>query len=663
LHHDVVMPLSADRAARDTPVVSTDALGGMRRGARLAALSPAVGEQVARARKAVAFARAGRHAAAERLLREVAGALMRREALEPCARVQIDLGRLLLSRGRVSDARRAFADAAQGGRAARVDTLVSDASLWEAGALIDAGSLDDADAIASSVLAAPHALARHRAWAGACLVRVALWRNDVASALARLPSREAHDDAVVNGWIEATAVRALVAAGHLFAAGRRAAEARRLVAGDAVEALAIVEGARLRVLSEAGDLDAAAACLALVAQHARAARTPLVLARAQLVWATALRRAGCAREADALVMRLRRVLPAAPPLLRQAIEQVSGGGPSGSGPTVQERVRAARPARAEPDPLPELVGTSRALHDLRRAIVRAAAAPFAVLIEGESGVGKELVARAIHRLGPRAAGRFCDVNCAALPDELVEAELFGHARGAYTGAIGERAGLFEAASGGTLFLDEVSELSPRAQAKLLRVIQQQEVRRLGETVSRPIDVRIVGAANRGLSAEAAAGRFRTDLLYRLEVIHLRVPSLRDRPDDVPVLAECFWRAAAARVASRAVLSDALLGALARYEWPGNVRELQNVMAALAVAAPRAGRVPVSLLPARIVVAHEPAPTLAALRTACERQAVTVALARAGGRRAEAARALGLTRQGLLKLLARLARRGDGGGET
>ena len=240
--------------------------------------------------------------------------------------------------------------------------------------------------------------------------------------------------------------------------------------------------------------------------------------------------------------------------------------------------------------VPELAGESRPLDDLRRAIVRAAAAPFAVLIEGESGVGKELVARAIHRLSPRAARRFCDVNCAALPDELVEGELFGHARGAFTGAVGDRAGLFEDASGGTLFLDEVSELSPRAQAKLLRVLQQHEVRRLGETASRPIDVRVVAAANRPMVLEAAEGRFRTDLLYRLDVIRLRVPPLRDRPDDVPVLAERFWRAAAARVGTRATLGEPVLRALTHYAWPGNVRELQNVMAALAVAAPSSGRV-------------------------------------------------------------------------
>ena len=196
--------------------------------------------------------------------------------------------------------------------------------------------------------------------------------------------------------------------------------------------------------------------------------------------------------------------------------------------------------------------------------------------------------------------------------------------------MGDRAGLFEDASGGTLFLDEVSELSPRAQAKLLRVLQQHEVRRVGETASRPIDVRVVAAANRPMAIEAAEGRFRTDLLYRLDVIRLRVPPLRDRPEDVPVLAERFWRAAAARVGTRATLGDPVLRALAQYAWPGNVRELQNVLAALAVAAPSSGRVAVTLLPARIAAAPAHAPTLAVLRASCERAAVTAALARSGG---------------------------------
>ena len=195
------------------------------------------------------------------------------------------------------------------------------------------------------------------------------------------------------------------------------------------------------------------------------------------------------------------------------------------------------------------------------------------------------MAKAIHRSGLRRDRPFCTLNCAALPDDLIEAELFGHARGAFTGAVNERAGVFEEAHGGTLFLDEIGELSPRAQAKLLRVIQEGELRRIGENLSRRVDVRIVSATNRNLRQEVSAGRFRLDLLYRLDVIRLAVPPLRDRREDIVVLADHFWREATARIGSRAVLGAATTAALARYDWPGNVRELQNVLAALAVRSP------------------------------------------------------------------------------
>ena len=304
--------------------------------------------------------------------------------------------------------------------------------------------------------------------------------------------------------------------------------------------------------------------------------------------------------------------------------------------------------------VPELLGVSEAMTTVRKAIVRAAAAPFTVLIEGESGVGKELVARGVHHLSARRERRFCDLNCAALPDELLESELFGHAKGAFSGAVVDRAGLFEEADGGTLLLDEVADLSPRAQAKLLRAIQQQEVRRVGESFSRKIDVRIVAAANRDMRAEAREGRFRQDLLYRLDVIRIQIPPLRDRPDDIPVLAEHCWKMATARTGSRARLSPATLAELARYRWPGNVRELQNVIASLAVAAPQRGWVRPALLPAIISATTTLAATrLADARLQFERRFVEVALARAAGNRARAARALGLSRQGLLKTLARL----------
>ena len=183
------------------------------------------------------------------------------------------------------------------------------------------------------------------------------------------------------------------------------------------------------------------------------------------------------------------------------------------------------------------------------------------------------------------------MNCAAIADELFEAELFGHARGAFTGATGERAGLFEEADRGTLLLDEASELSARAQARLLRAIQEGEIRRVGENFARKIDARLIAATNRSLSAEVAAGRFRRDLFYRVNVVRIVVPPLHERVEDIPALANHFWTHAVTVTGSRASLDRATFAALARYDWPGNVREPQNVLTALAVSAPRRGRAP------------------------------------------------------------------------
>ncbi len=302
----------------------------------------------------------------------------------------------------------------------------------------------------------------------------------------------------------------------------------------------------------------------------------------------------------------------------------------------------------------DIVGVSDTIMLVRRAVERAAPAPYPVLIEGESGSGKELVARAVHRRGPRRDRAFCAVNCAALPDDLLEAELFGHARGAFTGAVAERPGVFEEAHGGTLFLDEVGELSPRAQAKLLRTVQEGEVRRVGENISRRVDVRVVAATNRNLRQDVAQGRFRLDLLYRLDVVRIAVPPLRERSDDIPMLVERFWREATTRVHSQAVLSSATVAALARYAWPGNVRELQNVLAALAVRAPRRGVVTPAALPPPIGgAAPEPRLRLDEARRCFDDQFVRSALVRTGGHRGKAADELGLSRQGLTKLMTRL----------
>jgi transcriptional regulator with GAF, ATPase, and Fis domain len=276
-----------------------------------------------------------------------------------------------------------------------------------------------------------------------------------------------------------------------------------------------------------------------------------------------------------------------------------------------------------------------------------------VLILGESGTGKELVARAIHRFGARRHRRLCTINCAALSDELVEAELFGHVRGAFTGATTERAGLFEEADGGTLFLDEVGELSGRAQAKLLRVLQDGEVRRVGENLPRRVDTRVVAATNRRLEEEVHSGAFRADLRFRLDVIRITVPPLRDRATDIPALVAHFWDDAAARVGSRATLAPETVAALTRYEWPGNVRELQNAVASLAVHGPRRGRITPGVLPPALARTPAASESFETARAEFERRYVRAALAQAGGHRSRAAHALGLSRQGLSKMLRRL----------
>ena len=307
-----------------------------------------------------------------------------------------------------------------------------------------------------------------------------------------------------------------------------------------------------------------------------------------------------------------------------------------------------------------LVGVSPAMQRLRDLIPRAAAALVPVLVEGESGVGKEVVARALHTAGPRRSAPFVAVNCAALSDELVDAELFGHARGAFTGAAIERRGLFEEAHGGTLFLDEVAELSPRAQAKLLRVLQEGEVRRLGENHPRRVDVRVVSATNRPLRDEVAGGRFRLDLRFRLDVVRLLVPPLRERRDDIPPLVEHFWRQTMVRLRRAARLAPSLVTALAAHDWPGNARELQNVVTAVAAAGPARGLVTRDDIGAiwSGPVRDRP-PTLDEARRAFDAHFVGAAFERCGRRPAVVARELGLSRQGLTKLTARLGLTRDG----
>lgn len=243
------------------------------------------------------------------------------------------------------------------------------------------------------------------------------------------------------------------------------------------------------------------------------------------------------------------------------------------------KVPAVFDAPSEPDaPVDQIVGRSAAMQEVYKLIGRVAPQDVTVLIMGESGTGKELVARALYRQSPRANAPFIKVNCAAIPENLIESEFFGHERGAFTGALNKREGRFELAHGGTILLDEISEISPQVQAKLLRVLQEREFERVGGNRSIKVDVRVVATTNRHLEQSVAKKEFRQDLFFRLNVVPIHVPPLRERTNDVPMLAEQFMRRYTRKhgVAVRGV-SPRCLAALRAHQWPGNVRELQNVI--------------------------------------------------------------------------------------
>jgi DNA-binding NtrC family response regulator len=225
-----------------------------------------------------------------------------------------------------------------------------------------------------------------------------------------------------------------------------------------------------------------------------------------------------------------------------------------------------------------LVGHSHKMIDLYKEIALVAASRSTVLITGESGTGKELVARALHRNSPRASGAFVAVNCGAITETLLESELFGHVKGSFTGATGDKRGLFEEANQGTIFLDEIGETSLALQVKLLRVLQESEIRRVGSARSVRVDARVLAATNRDLEREVTEGRFREDLFYRLSVVTLRVPPLRERADDLALLAAHALRQAREAGARAATISEEALATLSQYGWPGNVRELENTIA-------------------------------------------------------------------------------------
>jgi transcriptional regulator with PAS, ATPase and Fis domain len=305
--------------------------------------------------------------------------------------------------------------------------------------------------------------------------------------------------------------------------------------------------------------------------------------------------------------------------------------------------------------MPELVGSSPAWRELVQQLPRIAESELPVLLLGETGTGKEMVARAVHALSPRRGMEFVAHNCGATPDSLIESELFGHSRGAFTGAVADRAGLFEAADRGTLFLDEIGDASGLLQMKLLRVLQEGEARRVGDTRLRRVDVRVISATHRPLAEALPEGAFRADLLYRLNAVRLRLPPLRERGEDVILLARRFLeRAAAAMGAPAPAIAPQLAERLRRHAWPGNVRELLNACAyAVRVAGAREVVEPHHWPAAELAVAASRFGLHAETR-ALEERRLREALERSRGNKSRAARALGLSRQGLLKKLRRYA---------
>ena len=302
-----------------------------------------------------------------------------------------------------------------------------------------------------------------------------------------------------------------------------------------------------------------------------------------------------------------------------------------------------------------LIGTGAAMTRLLDEVARAGASEARVLITGESGVGKELAARALHRASPRAAGPFVEVNGAAIPEELIESELFGHMKGSFTGAVEDRKGKWEQADGGTLFLDEIGDMSPRTQAKILRAIQDGRITRVGGAKAFAPDVRIIAATNRDLPAMIRAGTFREDLYFRLAVVPLVVPPLSERPEDVPLLVTHFAESLARRRGRRAkTFEPEALEVLAKRRWPGNVRELQNLVERVLLMSPgpvvRAADLPPEDRPAALRAPPHAASdefvsyaTLADAREAFEKRYLARVLADTKGNVSRAAERLGLDR--------------------
>jgi len=295
-----------------------------------------------------------------------------------------------------------------------------------------------------------------------------------------------------------------------------------------------------------------------------------------------------------------------------------------------------------------MVASSPAMQAALDIVARVAEHPTTVLITGESGTGKEVIARAIHRASPRAGAAFIGINCAAIPESLLESELFGHTRGAFTGASADKAGLFEQADGGTLLLDEIGELPFGLQAKLLRVLQESEIRRVGDHRTRRVNVRVLAATARDLQADVRDGRFREDLFYRLHVVAIHLPPLRGRREDVAPLARLFTARLGSRFGAPVELSDAALAWLESQPWPGNVRELENAIERAAILSGKRRLEPGDFEVTRrasIVgegMKRDGAESLRSVVEDAERQAIRAALEAAAGNRRSAARRLGVS---------------------
>jgi two-component system response regulator HydG len=303
------------------------------------------------------------------------------------------------------------------------------------------------------------------------------------------------------------------------------------------------------------------------------------------------------------------------------------------------------------------IGKAQRFTDLIGMVDQVAPTDSTVLIQGESGTGKEVIARYIHELSERSDGPFFSINCGALPESLLESELFGHVKGSFTGAVRDKQGMFAAARGGTFFLDEIGETKPSTQVKLLRVLQEREALPVGGTSPIPVDVRVIAATNKDLEDEIRRGNFRSDLYYRLNVIALQLPPLRDRREDIPLLAEAFLtRIAQERSASARHLDRDALAIVMAYDWPGNVRELENALEH-AVILSRDGDIPASALPERItarraepLMAERPSdnPTLDAI----ERAYILWVLHNEDGNKSRAAQVLGIDPSTLYRKLSR-----------